>query len=110
MKWGTDLWGNGISGTFGLPVRVLSFKNDTGPIFTDTYSNRFKMGPTVNTAAFVQNGIRESLQDGSGRYFYILSGGVTNDENAVVPTYTNQARPTSTWNASSTSTVSWVTQ
>lgn len=111
MAWSQDGWGFGSQATshFGLPVAVLSKNTDTGPIFTDVFSNRFKLGPFVNTAVFMQNAIRESLSDGSGRYFYILPGGVTNDELATVSTYTVVARPTSTWGLITTSTASWVT-
>ncbi len=109
MLWGTDKWGNGFGSSFQMPVRISSFHNDTGPTFTDTYSNRFVIAPFVNTAAFLQAAISESLRDGSGHYYYILPGGVTNDENARVPTYTAQSRPANSWANASTLTASWVT-
>lgn len=110
MTFGVATWGNGASGAFGMPLQVISYHNDTGPTFADTYSNNLILAPYANVASFVQSAILESLRDGSGRYYYNLPGGVTNDENAFVPSYTAQVNPSSLWILSSTSNVSWVNQ
>lgn len=111
MAWSQDGWGNGVAATshFGLPVAVIARKTETGPTFTDTFSNRFSVSAFVNTAVFMQNGISESLNDGSGRYFLVLQGGVTNAENSTVPVYILGTNTLNNWTAFTTSTVSWVT-
>lgn len=108
--FGVALFGNGASGSFNMPVRVLTFNNDTGPTFSDsTSANRFITGPFVITATVSMATGGEYLQDGSGRYFEVLAGGATNDENAFVPTYTKEASTSNSWAQATTSTASWVT-
>lgn len=109
--FGVAKFGNGEASQFNMPVRVLTYQNETGPTFSDSSSGlNFLTGPQANTA-IVSNGSTqvEQLRENSGRYLEVLAGGVTNDEYAFVPTYTNQSRPSNSWTQSTTSTISWVT-
>lgn len=111
MTWGTDKWGNGIgAGSFEIATRAMSFNQDS-----ETLSDTFIAAPRAffdaGSMSFSHGSDQsEILRDSSGLYIIELPGGATNDENAVIASYTTASNPSNTWSLSTTSSPTWSEQ
>lgn len=113
MVWGTDQWGydSHTTGNFFQATKVTSVHNDNGPVFIDTTSsNKYLPGAFVNTMSFGQGSSQSEYLFTKNGYYYVLSGGATNDENATIPVYVAAASASNIWTQSASNAVSWVTQ
>ena len=96
MKWGQDKWFNGGT-NFPVPTDVISVKNDSYSGYFDTIIlNAFSVN-VPDTIILSTSTSDEHLNDGSGVWKYYLSGGVLNDEQATIPTYTLGTSPSTTY-------------
>jgi hypothetical protein len=107
MKWGTDQWGEGENHSFDMPSVSTTIFTDLSPHIIDLFPVEPEISVSFGQVVELQQSQRESLEDGSTKYLYSLPGGVTNDENAYTPTYTNQTTQTTSWTTAVGSPTTW---